>query len=697
MKYTFKTYVKSEILRNHLNLGGVNPSGDKIEVTSLYLERNNRPWLPTMGEFHFNRADRNDWYRELCKMKAGGINVVATYLFWIYHEEEEGVVDFSGDLDIRQFVLDAEKAGMEVVLRVGPWAHGEARNGGLPDWLLKKSFKVRENDPEYLEYVKKWYKAIAEQVEGLFYKDGGNIVAVQLENELTNRPEHLARLKEIALETGLIAPLYTVTGWNSKYGAKIPVDEVLPVFGGYPDAPWAGGIHDLPLSMNFAFYTMRNDSAIGADLIKEEQDQWQLPYERYPYATCEMGPGMQSTHHRRVVVSGEDAYALSMVKLGAGNNLVGYYMYHGGTNKIGRLSTFNETKATGYPNDYPILNYDFGTCLSQYGEARPQYRMLNLLHLFINDFGSSLAEMEHVDPAVFADENNLTDLRYCLRTDGKSGYIFVSNHQRHAKLPAFRGVSFDTGSVVFPEIDIKEDLSFILPYNLEASGQVIKYATAQLLCRDGNTLFFTEIPGIQPEYCFEDGEIIKPVPGIYAGAVKGDLRIVTLEYEQALYLRKLGGKVYVGKAADIYEYFDYIDEKNVIGCIQAGDFTYYEWSGVDFYEKTVEIDARPAAWTLEKCEPAFEIDPMLGWELNIESKEPRQITWMKLCVQESEGFIEIDEQYDVAMIFADGTLAADRYYDGAVWRLPSWLLANKECYLVMSELKADIYVDKKID
>lgn len=694
MKYTFKPYVKSELLRNHLNLGGSNPAGERIDVTSLYLERNGQPWLPTMGEYHFNRDSRDNWYKELCKMKAGGINTVATYLFWLYHEEEEGPCDFTGDLDIRKFVLDAKKAGMDVVLRVGPWAHGEARNGGLPDWLLKKPFEERTNDPEYLKYVKLWYKAISEQVEGLFYKDGGNIIAVQLENELTHRPEHLAKLKEIAIETGLIAPIYTVTGWNSKYGAKIPVDEVLPVFGGYPDAPWEAGTHDLPLSMNFAFHTMRNDSAIGKDLIKEELDQWQLPYERYPYATCEMGPGMMSTHHRRVVVSGEDAYALSMVKLGAGNNLVGYYMYHGGTNKIGKLSTFNETKATGYPNDYPILNYDFGTCLSQYGEARDQYRMLNLMHLFINDFGSSLATMEHVDPTVFADENNLKDLRYCLRTDGKSGYVFVSNHQRHAKVPAFENVSFDTGSVVFPEINIMEDISFILPYNLEASGEVIKYATAQLLCRDGDTLFFTKIPGIEPEYCFEDGEIIKPVAGLYAGTKKGNLTIVTLEFEEALYLRKLGGKLYVGKNSDLYEYFDYIDEKYVIACIEAGDYTYYEWSGVDFYEKTVEIDARPAVWNLEKCNPAFDIDPKLGWELNIESDIPRKITWFKLDAKESEGFIEIDEKYDVAMIFADKELVADRYYDGTVWKLPSYLVAGKECFLVMSELKDDIYLDK---
>ena len=89
MRYKFKDYQKSEILTNHLNMGGENPNGEKIDVTSLYFMRNEKPWIGVMGEYHFVRDSRDNWYRELCKMKAGGITVVATYLFWIYHEETE--------------------------------------------------------------------------------------------------------------------------------------------------------------------------------------------------------------------------------------------------------------------------------------------------------------------------------------------------------------------------------------------------------------------------------------------------------------------------------------------------------------------------------------------------------------------------------------------------------------------------------
>src|SRR5690606_1617534 len=205
--YTFKNFKQPEILEHHLKLGGENPEGDRIDVTSLYFTRNGKPWVPIMGEFHFSRYNREHWYEELCKMKAGGITLVSTYIFWIYHEEIEAEFDFSGDNDLRAFILECKRAGLEVVIRIGPWAHGECRNGGFPDWLLKKPFKLRDNNAGYLELVRILYRKISEQVQGLLYKDGGNIIAVQLENELTHDAEHLLKLKEIAIECGIIAPL----------------------------------------------------------------------------------------------------------------------------------------------------------------------------------------------------------------------------------------------------------------------------------------------------------------------------------------------------------------------------------------------------------------------------------------------------------------------------------------------------------
>ena len=667
MIYKFKEFKDEPLLINHLNMGGKNPKGEEINVTSRYFTRNGKPWIGVMGEFHFSRYSRENWHRELAKMKAGGITIVSTYLFWIYHEEIEGKMDFGGDNDIRAFIEECKDVGLDVVIRIGPWAHGECRNGGFPDWLLKKDYKLRDNNEEYLAVVKKWYQSIYNEVKGLFYKDGGNIIAVQIENEFVDNAEHLAKLKEIAVECGFIAPIYTVTGWNSASGAKIPVDEVVPVFGGYCEAPWENHMNRLSPSPHYFFNRMRNDSAIGTDLIaKTQSDGWQLPYERYPFATCELGGGIEVTHHRRPIIKPMDIYAVSLVKLGDGNNLVGYYMYHGGTNKIGELSTFNETKATGYPNDYPILSYDFQAPLSEYGEVREQYGLLNMLHMFVNDFGEEFAPMIAVDSGntVAADDTN--SLRYGMRTDGKRGFVFVNHYQRLTELADIENAVISAENVEFPPIDVKGEVSFFMPFNMKMGDSVLEYATAQPLCKCDDTYFFAEIPNIKAEYKFS----------------KGSANIVTVPFENAKYMRKLNGTVYIGGGCNLYE------ENGQIHSVEDGEYICQKWNGSEFETLKIGQSAKQSNVEITGVENA-PFEPKYKEELCIGGE--RELTWKKINVDGGYGFAEIDYVGDVAQIYADGELVADDYYYGKTWRVPCKLLYGKECYMVISEMKDDFY------
>lgn len=667
MIYKFKEFIDEPLLVNHLNMGGKNQKGEEINVTSRYFTRNEKPWVGVMGEFHFSRCKRENWHKELAKMKAGGITIVSTYLFWLYHEEIEGKTDFNGDNDIRAFIEDCQDVGLDVVIRIGPWAHGECRNGGFPDWLLKKDYKLRDNNEEYLAVTKKWYQSIYNEVKGLFYKDGGNIIAVQIENEFVDNAEHLAKLKEIAVECGFIAPIYTVTGWNSASGAKIPVDEVVPVFGGYCEAPWENHMNRLSPSPHYFFNRMRNDSAIGTDLIaKTKSDGWQLPYERYPFATCELGGGIEVTHHRRPIIKPMDIYSVSLVKLGDGNNLVGYYMYHGGTNKIGKLSTFNETKATGYPNDYPILSYDFQAPLSEYGEVREQYGLLNMLHMFVNDFGEEFAPMIAVDSENKVTVDDTASLRYGMRTDGESGFVFVNHYQRLTELADVENVVINTGNVEFPPIDVKGDVSFFMPFNIKIGEGVLEYATAQPLCKCGDTYFFTEIPNVKAEYKF----------------VKGNANIVTVPFEKAKYMRKLNGEVYIGDGCNLYE------ENGQIYSVEDGEYTCQKWNGSEFETFKINQIIKQANVEITDIENA-PFEPKYKEELSIGGE--RKLTWKKINVDSEYGFAEIDYIGDVAQIYADGKLVADDYYYGKTWRVPCKLLYGKECYIVISEMKDDFY------
>ena len=667
MIYKFKEFKDEPLLINHLNIGGKNPKGEEINVTSRYFTRNGKPWIGVMGEFHFSRYSRENWHRELAKMKAGGITIVSTYLFWIYHEEIEGKMDFGGDNDIRAFIEECKDVGLDVVIRIGPWAHGECRNGGFPDWLLKKDYKLRDNNEEYLAVVKKWYQSIYNEVKGLFYKDGGNIIAVQIENEFVDNAEHLAKLKEIAVECGFIAPIYTVTGWNSASGAKIPVDEVVPVFGGYCEAPWENHMNRLSPSPHYFFNRMRNDSAIGTDLIaKTQSDGWQLPYERYPFATCELGGGIEVTHHRRPIIKPMDIYAVSLVKLGDGNNLVGYYMYHGGTNKIGEMSTFNETKATGYPNDYPILSYDFQAPLSEYGEVREQYGLLNMLHMFVNDFGEEFAQMIAVDSENTVAVDDTNSLRYGMRTNGKSGFVFVNHYQRLTELADIENAVISAENVEFPPIDVKGEVSFFMPFNMKMGDSVLEYATAQPLCKCDDTYFFAEIPNIKAEYKFS----------------KGSANIVTVPFENAKYMRKLNGTVYIGGGCNLYE------ENGPIHSVEDGEYICQKWNGSEFETLKIGQSAKQSNVEITGVENA-PFEPKYKEELCIGGE--RELTWKKIYVDGRYGFAEIDYVGDVAQIYADGELVADDYYYGKTWRVPCKLLYGKECYMVISEMKDDFY------
>lgn len=215
-----------------------------------------------------------------------------------------------------------------------------------------------------------------------------------------------------------------------------------------------------------------------------------MPYEWYPFATCKLSGGVQVTWHRRPLVSAMDIYAMSLVKLGRGNNLRGYYMYHSGTNAIDRHSTFQESKESGYPNDCPIRSYDFQTPLGEDDVICEQYRLLKLLHLFVQDYGSILAPMQMAASETFVPSGDTELLRYSMRTDGRSGFVFVNHYEHLAELKDHDHVAFVTPAGVLPEFSVTGRQALFLPFGLELADHTMRYGLAQPVCIQGNTHFF---------------------------------------------------------------------------------------------------------------------------------------------------------------------------------------------------------------
>ena len=420
-------------------------SGGVIGLNSRYLTRDGKPWLPVMGEFHFSRYPQSQWEEEILKMKAAGVNIVATYVIWIHHEEIEGRFDWTGQRDLRAFAQVCAKHDMYLVARIGPWAHAEVRNGGLPDWVMKQG-PTRVNDPGYLSHVQAWYGEIGQQLNGLLWKDGGPVIGIQLENEYSRRgpgagEEHILTLKKMAIESGLEVPLYFVTGWDN---AVVPRRAVIPLYGGYPDAPWDGSLDKLPPQEVYAFrFQNRVAANIVFPIVHDVTGVARSVQDSLPYLTAEIGGGNEVTYHRRPVIQADDIAAMFPVMIGSGVNLYGTYMFQGGENPDGKLSTLEESQATGYPNDVPIKSYDFQAPLGEFGQERASFRKLKVFQYFLNDFGAALAPM-----MVFAPDKlpvNSADLsiaRASVRSSGDAGFIFLNNYVRGYTMPARPAAQF---------------------------------------------------------------------------------------------------------------------------------------------------------------------------------------------------------------------------------------------------------------
>lgn len=588
---------------------------DNYTYDSKSLLKNSKRFFPVMGEIHYSRYPEQYWKEALLKMKAGGVDIVSSYTIWIHHEEIENDWDFSGSRNLRKFVQLIQECNLKMCLRIGPWVHAEVRNGGFPDWLLKKCPNARTNDEKYFAEVEKFYKKIYEQVKGLFLKDGGPIIAIQIENEFGHcgglfgkeGETHMKRLEKMAKEIGFDAPLYTATGWGGAITAGM-----LPVMGGYCDSPWDPRPTEIEPSGNFVFTYERNDHAIGSDFGLGEGLTFDM--KKYPYLTAELGGGLQVTYKRRPVAQGKDIGAMSLSKMGSGCNLLGYYMYHGGCNPDGKLTSLEENKATGSINDLSVKNYDFRAPLGEYGFANSSYDEIKLYALFAHDFGEDFCESDTFIP----DENplkpeNSSDLRKSFRFN-KNGtsYVFVNNYQRLQKMAEHKNVILKEE---FAPVDIKDGDFFFLPINMKLKNSLLKSALVSPLCKlDDESFVFYSATRPANQNLLEKSNVsnVKNASSVYYNfsTKDGNETIITLSREDALKSHKILDKnkkahliisdseVYETETGEIkiaatkntflkvYPEFDFVPENLILQGNENG-FAFYKVNFADF--KTADV------------------------------------------------------------------------------------------------------------
>ncbi len=314
---------------------------ESFTVGKNTFQLNDKPFIVKAAEMHYPRIPRPYWDHRIKMCKALGMNTVCIYVFWNIHEQREGDFDFAGQNDVAEFCRLAQKNGMYVIVRPGPYVCAEWEMGGLPWWLLKKKdIRLRERDSFFMERVKLFEKKVAEQLAPLTIAHGGPIIMLQVENEYGSYGEDKPYISEIR------------DCLRSLYGSDMTLFQ----------CDWSSnftknGLDDLAWTMNFG---------TGANIDKQfEKLRSMRP--NAPLMCSEFWSGWfdkwgarHETRPAKAMVNGIN----EMLSKGISFSL---YMTHGGTS-FGHWAGAN---SPGFAPD--VTSYDYDAPINEYGLATPKY------------------------------------------------------------------------------------------------------------------------------------------------------------------------------------------------------------------------------------------------------------------------------------------------------------------------------------
>ncbi|WP_265799509.1 beta-galactosidase [Pedobacter sp. MC2016-05] len=310
-----------------------------------------KPFKIHSGEMHYSRIPKPYWRHRLKMMKAMGLNAVATYVFWNYHETTPGVWDFSSDnRDVSEYIKIAQEEGLFVILRPGPYVCAEWEFGGYPWFLPQNGITIRGNNKPYLDATKAYFTRLYQEVKSLLITNGGPIIMVQVENEFGS---YVSQRKDISLEE------------HRKYNATIykqlkDIGFNVPFF--TSDGSWLFEGGTLPGAL---------PTANGEDDVAKLKSQVEKFYgNKGPYMVAEFYPGWLSHWAEPFPKISNESIVKQTNKYLDGGVSFNLYMVHGGTN-------FGFTSGANYDDKHDIqpdlTSYDYDAPISEAGWATEKY------------------------------------------------------------------------------------------------------------------------------------------------------------------------------------------------------------------------------------------------------------------------------------------------------------------------------------
>ncbi len=332
------------VLFSAIAFGQAAPGAHSFTASGKRFLFDGQPYQIISGEMHYPRVPRAYWRDRFRKARAMGLNTITTYVFWNQHEPRPGVYDFTGQNDIAEYIREAQQEGLNVILRPGPYVCAEWELGGYPSWLLKDHTMVlRSQDPKYTAAVERWFTRLSKEINPLLLRNGGPIIAVQVENEygsFGSDHAYMEGVKNLLQKTGM-APelLYTADG-----------PELIP----------NGALPELPAVINFGTGGAKSGFAtfdsLRPDGPRMSGEYWAGWFDHWGEKHHETDGAREAGELEWMLSQG---YSVSM------------YMFHGGTS-YGWMNGAN-SNGTNYEPD--TTSYDYDAPLNEQGSPSRKYSL----------------------------------------------------------------------------------------------------------------------------------------------------------------------------------------------------------------------------------------------------------------------------------------------------------------------------------
>lgn len=373
-----------------------------LEIKNKKFYMDSKPFDIYSGAMHYFRTVPEYWEDRLTKLKAAGFNTVETYVCWNLHEKKPGEFDFSGILDIEKYLEIAQKVGLYAIVRPGPYICAEWDFGGLPAWLLKdKNMQIRCMYPDYLKCVERFYKELLARLVPHLESHGGNIIAMQVENEYGsygNDKDYLRYVEKLTRDCGVDCLLFTSDGNTNNMIS-------------------GGSLPDIYKVLNFgsrsrtAFNVLKGFENDGPNMCGEFWCGW---FDHW-----------RDKHHTRNSLEIVNEIK-GFIDNGASFNM---YMFHGGTN-FGFTAGANHNQGHGY--EPTVTSYDYCAMLTEWGDYTPAYHAVRKL----------LCEKQGIEPPELPESPKLQSIGKVELTEAASLFENLDNIGEKHRVPVPEGMEY---------------------------------------------------------------------------------------------------------------------------------------------------------------------------------------------------------------------------------------------------------------